>query len=279
MIDSLFEYLKRPPVYTKSDSKFWDDEYISSQMLKAHLDPEFDGASRKHEFIDKSVEWIYRAVPPDKYGKLLDLGCGPGLYAQRLAQKGYNITGIDYSKRSVNYAKATANRLKLEIDYIYQNYLTIEYENEFDAVIMIYCDYGALSDIDRHILLQRVYKALKPGGKFIFDVFTPRKYKDHKDKTSWSLFENGGFWSNKRHICLNGSFRYENDTILDQNVIITKDKISYYYIWDHYFTESSIADEIFRCGFGKYDIYGDVCGKAYSGDSETICLMAEKQTD
>ncbi|MDF2685995.1 MAG: SAM-dependent methyltransferase [Clostridia bacterium] len=276
MFDSLYNYLKKPPIYTKSSTKFWDDEYISSQMLSAHLDPEFDGASRKPDFIDKSVEWICNVAPPDKYKKLLDLGCGPGLYTQRLAQKDYMVTGIDFSQRSINYAVDTANKLNLQIDYIYKNYLTIDYKDEFDVIIMIYCDYGALSDEDRFVLLQKVYKALKPGGKFIFDVFTPNKYKNHSDGTSWQLYEKGGFWSNESHICLNGSFKYENDTVLDQTVVIKKDNIFSYYIWDHYFTEKSIINETFKFGFKDYQIFNDVSGKIYFEDNETLCLVLEK---
>ncbi len=55
--------LRKPPIYPKSKVEFWNDEYISEQMLKAHLDPEFDGASRKFYFIEKSVEWITEQIP------------------------------------------------------------------------------------------------------------------------------------------------------------------------------------------------------------------------
>lgn len=44
--------LDRPPIYTKTSVKFWDDEYISQQMLEAHLNPDFEGASRKLDFIE-----------------------------------------------------------------------------------------------------------------------------------------------------------------------------------------------------------------------------------
>ena len=55
MNSSFITSLRKPPIYTKSMVEFWNDEYISEQMLKAHLDPEFDGASRKSDFIEKSV--------------------------------------------------------------------------------------------------------------------------------------------------------------------------------------------------------------------------------
>lgn len=60
-------------------------------MLKAHLDPEFDGASRKLDFIEKSVAWITERIPPADYPLLLDIGCGPGIYAELFTKKGYQL--------------------------------------------------------------------------------------------------------------------------------------------------------------------------------------------
>ena len=107
--------LERPPVYTKSKGEFWNDEHISKQMLKAHLNPEFDGASRKLDFIEKSVSWIVELVSPSSYPFLLDVGCGPGIYAEKFTQMGFHVTGIDFSNRSINYANQSALKKKLEI--------------------------------------------------------------------------------------------------------------------------------------------------------------------
>lgn len=63
MNSSFITSLRKPPIYTKSMVEFWNDEYISEQMLKAHLDPEFDGASRKLDVIEKSVALNNRNNP------------------------------------------------------------------------------------------------------------------------------------------------------------------------------------------------------------------------
>ncbi|NLL69978.1 MAG: class I SAM-dependent methyltransferase [Epulopiscium sp.] len=108
------------------------------------------------------------------------MGCGPGLYAERLHKKGYNITGIDFSQRSINYARKKARERNQEINYVYKNYMDINYKNEFEIVILIYCDFGVLSDIRRQVLLKKIYESLKPGGKFIFDVFTLKEFEKRK---------------------------------------------------------------------------------------------------
>ena len=90
----IYSVLKKPPLYTKTQIPFWDDEHISSQMLKAHLAPDFEGASRKLQFIEKSVRWIEELVPATSYHQLIDFGCGPGIYAEKFTQAGYKVTGI-----------------------------------------------------------------------------------------------------------------------------------------------------------------------------------------
>lgn len=132
MNSSFITSLRKPPIYTKSMVEFWNDEYISEQMLKAHLDPEFDGASRKSDFIEKSVAWITEQIPPADYPLLLDIGCGPGIYAEMFTQKGYQVTGVDFSKRSIDYAQQSAFSKKLNISYVYQNYLEMDLSKSFD---------------------------------------------------------------------------------------------------------------------------------------------------
>lgn len=107
MLERLKSYEIKPPAYTRSESKFWEDSHISKYMLEAHLNSEKDAASRTHRFMDESVQWIKALLPPNEYPKLLDLGCGPGLYCERFWASGYNVTGVDYAKRSIDYARAS----------------------------------------------------------------------------------------------------------------------------------------------------------------------------
>jgi 2-polyprenyl-3-methyl-5-hydroxy-6-metoxy-1,4-benzoquinol methylase len=93
MMDKLFRLLRKPALWQRSAEPFWNDEHISKGMLEAHLNPDWDAASRKHEFIDRSVEWLSSAIPAGS--KILDLGCGPGLYAKRLSDMGYDVSGMD----------------------------------------------------------------------------------------------------------------------------------------------------------------------------------------
>ncbi len=275
MFNKLTNYLVKPELYAPSTGKFWDDEHISKGMLEAHLNPDLEAATRKHDFVDKSVKWIASIAQPSEYQQLLDLGCGPGLYAERFRKAGYSVTGVDFSKRSIEYAKEQTLLNKSNIKYHYQNYLTIDYIEQFDVITLIYCDYAPLSITDRLTLLKKVYQALKPNGKFIFDVFTPRMRKT--ESHSWYYNENGGFWTQKPHICLDSVYQYDGDkTELRQTIVITEATVNCYNVWDHFFTKESLISELKPIGFSSYEFFGDVAGKEISDSDETICGVFTK---
>jgi SAM-dependent methyltransferase len=277
MLNKLENHLKRPALYCVSTSKFWDDEHISKGMLEAHLNPTWDAASRNHAFIDESVKWICEIAPASTNNKLLDLGCGPGLYTERLYQKGYSVTGIDFSKRSLEYAQQAAKKNNCSINYIYKNYLEIDYNNFFDIIIMIYCDFGALSSAHREIILKKVYQAMTLGGKFIFDVFTPNQYDNKKESNTWSYCSKSGFWKAVPYLCLQTHYIYDDNISLEQYTIIDNaDNVDVYRVWDHYYTKATIIEELEKIGFSKIEFYSDVSGNPYTDNSKTMCIVVEK---
>ncbi len=277
-IEKIISLSRKPKIFKRSETAFWDDPHISKKMLEAHLNPDWDAASRKHSTIDTSVKWMSEDIFLDKTLRILDLGCGPGLYTSRLARLGYSITGIDYSHRSIDYAKDYAEDNSLDINYIYQNYLTIDFKSEFDVIILIYCDLGALTNKERDTLLQKIHCALKPGGIFIFDVFTD-KYRTEKDLgRSWEV-TNDGFWNDKSYLALTESFLYpEEDTYLNQTIVITEEEeISVYRLFNHFYTVPTITNVIEKYGFIDHSFYSDIKGNRYNDKSGILAVVTRKQ--
>ncbi|WP_099205160.1 class I SAM-dependent methyltransferase [Scatolibacter rhodanostii] len=276
MFEKSRDYLAKPELYIPSTDPFWDDEHISKGMLEAHLNPHWDAATRKSDFLDMSVSWIASIAPPKQFHQLLDLGCGPGLYAERFNSVGYSVIGIDFSSRSIEYAKEQTQHNKSNIEYHYQNYLTIDHVEKFDVITLIYCDYAALSITDRLILLEKIHRALRPNGKFIFDVFTPKMRK--KESRTWCYEEKGGFFCKEPYICLESIYQYDDydETELRQSIVLNETEVHCYNIWDHFFTKEKLLSEAQPIGFGAYDFYGDVSGKKYSDAEETICCVFTK---
>src|SRR5512133_3667932 len=99
---------ERPEPWAEGDNIPWNEPGFSQRMLKEHLSQTHDAASRRTEIIERHVVFIHGEVLGGPPGRVLDLGCGPGLYANRLARLGHTVYGIDFSPASIEYARATA---------------------------------------------------------------------------------------------------------------------------------------------------------------------------
>ncbi len=268
---------QKPEPFTPGVPRFWDDPHISKHLLEAHLDPDTDLASRNPETIDASVAWIMGVLDLHAGDRVLDLGCGPGLYANRFAQLGLQVTGVDYAQRSIEYARWAAQELDLSIDYRYQDYLTLDDEAIYDAVLLIYGEYCAFNPEQRRRLLASVRRALKPGGAFIFDVSTPNLPGHQGETTEWQAADTG-FWRAGPHLVLSQGFEYPEEMIyLDQYLIIEPDgRLSVYRNWFQDFDREGITVEVQAAGLAVPSVWGDLTGKAYTPETEWIGVVAQK---
>ena len=274
----ILQLQQKPAPFTPGEPLFWNDPHISTQMLKVHLNPDIDAASRKPETIDRTVQWIVNTLALKPNDALLDLGCGPGLYASRFARAGLQVTGVDYSLNSIEYAKHYAHEHSLNIDYRHQNYIELEVEKLYDAVLLIYGDFCPLDPQQRSTLLKNVTRALKPGGKFVFDVTTREHRKKHGNKNNWYAVESG-FWKPGPHLVLEEGFDYPEQSIwLDQYTVIEgSGKVSVYRNWFQDYTPETITKELEQGGFSVESLWGDLTGTPYSPDGEWIGIIAGKQ--
>ena len=153
-------------------------------MLTFHLNGNIDVASRRTAFIDRSADWIVSRFGISNDTEVADFGCGPGLYATRLARKRAKVTGIDFSKRSIQFAVEDAERSGLSIRYVNQNYLDFETADRFDLILMIMCDFCALSPKQRKQLLEKFHTLLKPSGYVLLDVYSLAAFEQRREIAS-----------------------------------------------------------------------------------------------
>ena len=278
MISQLIELQPKPAPFTPGEALFWDDAHISSQMLEAHLNPDIDAASRRLETIDRSVNWLIETLGLKPGVSILDLGCGPGLYASRFARAGLQVTGVDASRRSMEYAINDASENRLNIHFRYQNYLELDDENQYQAAFLIYGDLCPLNPEARSRLLMNIHRALQPGGNFVLDVSTREHRKRYGNKNGWYALESG-FWKPGPHLVLEQGFDYPEQSIwLDQYIVIEADgAVSVYRNWFQDYTSESITAELAQAGFSVESLWGDLTGTPYTPDSEWIGLVTSRK--
>lgn len=282
IIDKLVQTSQKPEIYTKGTKEMWTDPHISKLILATHLDENIDLASRKGSTIDKTVSWILGKAP-EKRLKILDLGCGPGLYTEKFAEKGHLVKGVDFSGNSIEYAKRSAKEKKLKIDYEHKNYLLLDEKEKYDLAIMIFTDFGVLNPGERDTLLKNVKRALKPSGTYIFDVlnenYLHRISVDGSESKTWAV-EESGFWKDQPHLVLNDSFLYEDEKVsMNQHIVIdSKNDYEIYRFWIHYFSNSALQTLLEKRGFVNTSFFDDVLPDSEvlkTGDT-TFCVCSKK---
>ncbi len=196
----------RPAPWSEGDNIPWNDPDFSRRMLEQHLTQEHDAASRRSETIDAHVSWIHNDLLGAKPARILDLGCGPGLYLQRLAKLGHTCTGIDYSPASIEYARREAVREGLEITYQLADLREADFGSGYDLVMQIYGELNVFKPADANLILRKAYAALNEKGVVMFEV------QDYEDVRREGLAGPGwytsaaGLFSDQPYLALQENF-------------------------------------------------------------------------
>lgn len=263
-------------LYERSKDFLWTDEHVSEGMLAFHLSQDTDAASRNRKTILKTVEWIDSFLP--KNGSIIDLGCGPGLYTEEFALKGYTVTGMDISPRSIEYAKKSAADKKLAIEYSCGSYITQKIEGKYDAAVCIYCDFGALIPSEQKAFLKNVHDALKEGGILIFDVFGYGMSSTKKEFRSWELHDGPGFWSSSSYFEMSESVYFEKEKVWGaRNIISTEKGIKEYTTWDTLYDDKKITDLLYENGFVVEEIKTNLVGSNSFTSDDVLFIKAVKK--
>lgn len=279
----LFEALgrinERPEPYSAyTADALWTAPDISEMMLRYHLDGEVDLASRKTAFIATSAEWIRSTFELGPGRSVIDLGCGPGLYANRLARSGAKVLGIDFSERSIEYARAEAHREGIEVDYAVADYLAYETDQRFDLATLIMCDYCALSPEQRASLIERVSRLLKPGGALLFDVYSLPYFETWEERVAYGPDLMDGFWSANDYYGFLNTFVYpEEHLALEKYFILEADRSAEFFNWFQHFDSESLSAELAAGGLAIEELLGDVAGRTYDPEGAEFAVIARRR--
>ena len=279
MFDQLEEINSRPnPFEFYTAEKLWTDEHTSKKMLEYHLDDSVELASRRKEFITKSVNWIVSYFQLGTDTSIADFGCGPGLYTTPFAETMADVTGIDFSSRSIQYAKQIADQKALNITYYQQNYLDFDTKKRFDLITMIFCDYCALSYSQRKTLLAKFYTFLKPGGSVLLDVHSLNSFNSRAETANYERNQLDNFWSPDNYYGFLNTFKYDKEKItLDKYTIVEKNRTKVVYNWLQYFSLESLKAEFEEIRFEVVDLFSDVAGSVFYTESPDIAIVAKKE--
>lgn len=138
---------------------FFDDTYL--KLYGQTLPP---------ERADWEVKGMLSILDLPAGARILDLCCGQGRHSVRLAQAGYDVTGLDLSPQLLAVARQAAEEAGVKLALVQGDMREIPYQGEFDAIVNMFTAFGYFdSDAENERVWHTAAGALKPGGQFLLD--------------------------------------------------------------------------------------------------------------
>jgi SAM-dependent methyltransferase len=189
----LYRRPDRPVAWESGGNLPWNEPDFSQRMLREHLDQSHGAASRRAAERAEQIDWLWQKLGLEPGLRLLDLTCGPGLYAVELARRGLWVTGVDFSPASIAYARKLAEQegVTERCTFIEQDVRLVDLGlGRFDAALFLYGQLGVFRREEAAALLAQTAQALKPGGQLAVELLDQERV-DKKESTWWYTGDSG----------------------------------------------------------------------------------------
>jgi SAM-dependent methyltransferase len=128
----------------------------------------------------EEIAFLTEHLPRSRYTRIADLCCGTGRHASELANRGYDVVGIDRSAVALEKAKIWQNQ-KPSSDVTYHEQDMREFTavpGTFDAVVCLWQSFGYFDDETNRDILQQINAKLTPEGRFVLDIYNRRFFEE-----------------------------------------------------------------------------------------------------
>jgi len=220
------------------------------------------------EVTDAQAGLIWQLLALQPGASVLDLACGHGRIANRLAHRGARVTGLDVTPLFLDRARADAAARGVTVDYVEGDMRAIPWSDRFDAVVSWFTAYGYFDDEQNRGVLAQVYTALLPGGRFLIEL-------NHKDGLlpTWS----DATVARAGDALLIDERRWDPLTGRSNNwrTIVRDGTVRRVFFFTRLFSFTELRDWLHQAGFDRVDGFaGD--GSALTREARRMIVVATK---
>src|SRR5258708_7769627 len=180
-----------------SQGSAWYVDFFRSDYLNVY------GHMFTEERAEKESAFVASALSLKPGASVLDLCCGQGRHSVQLAKRGLKVTGLDLNPDYVELAQQAAKAGKVEIETLAADMREIPFASEFDAIVNMYSSFGYLeSEAEDLKVLESAAKALKIGGRNLFDILNREGAIDNYIQNDWHTGADGALDIQRGHLDL-----------------------------------------------------------------------------
>lgn len=254
----------------------WDDPEFSKRVLKEHLSQTSTAASKQKKTIQKECAWIFTVLMKNKPGKVLDLGCGPGLYTEIFAQKRCTCVGIDFAPASIEYANKHRSKT---CEYMQGDIRFTPLGGGYDVVLYNFGAINLLPPADAQAMLGKIYQALAPGGFVLIESSSIESVDQIGNQPSMWYSANESIFSGRPHICLMESFwEEETNTATERYYIIDSEteQVTHHCASTKAYSEEELDAMLKKAGFSEVEFHPSMTGEEPEFSEDFLVVVGRK---
>jgi SAM-dependent methyltransferase len=225
-------------------------------------------AERIEELGAAETELIWRLLELDPGMEVLDLACGHGRIANRLAERGCDVTGLDATPLFLDRARQDADARGVTVDYVHGDMRDLPWGARFDRIVNWGTGFGYFDDPDNRRVIAQVARALRSGGRFMLELNNYASVL--RNYQSSVVSERDGSLLVDRH---------RLDPLSGRNVVertvIRDGKVRHVPFFVRLFTFPEIRDWLYDAGFVEVTGYGED-GEALTAESRRMLVAARR---
>jgi SAM-dependent methyltransferase len=203
----LYNRPPRPALWESGGNLPWNDPAFGARMLREHLDQSHGAASRTDGERAWQLPWLWEKLALNEGSRVLDLTCGPGLYAVPLAQRGCRVTGVDFNPASIAYARELAGVTGVGERCVFVETDVRDWTPDvggYDAALILYGQLAVFPPAEADAILEAVSRALTPTGRLVVELLEPTRVD--KSASTWWHTSDKGLWGDAPYLHLGERF-------------------------------------------------------------------------
>jgi SAM-dependent methyltransferase len=220
------------------------------------------------EVSDRQAALIAHLLQLEPGHRVLDVPCGHGRIAQRLAARGCEVVGVDASALFLEHARRAADEAGVRVDYRQADMRETAFESEFDAVVNWFTSFGYFDDETGRAQLKSWRQALKPGGRLLLD---------HQNRDRILPMIQAG----QAHVEQAGDdlmidisrHDYESERVRTERILVRGGRVRRTVFSVRSFTPKELVDWLLDAGFDDVQAFGAV-GERFHPQSARLVLVA-----
>ena len=205
---------------------------------------------------DRLIAFIVHVLGLKPGERLLDLACGSGVHALRLARREFEVVGLDIAPSLVHYCTEQAAAEGLDnVTFVEGDMRALTYQEEFDALVVLSTSFGFFDDEANQRVLEGIARALRPNGQVLLQLSDPIIFVERqRQRYYWQERPEGIYWTKTW---------FDPVTFVSHGVFRFTDNDGVTHLWDDHervrlYTLPELRHMFERAGLEISAVYGDI---------------------